>query len=537
VAGLVTTFGSGAMTNSIGEIDNAGTMFVIGSNTTAAHPIISHRMRRASQNGATLIVANPKEIDLVKAADYFIQPKPGSDTALLMGMCRYIIENDLHDKDYIAENTEGFKKFKESLEPFSPEFVEEISGVPWEQIALVARTYATKKPASIFYAMGITQHSHGTDNVMAVSNLALLTGSVGKPSTGVNPLRGQNNVQGACDLGGLPNVYPGYQRVDDPANQDKFEKAWDRKLSGEPGLTHTEIFDAILAGEVKAMYMVGENPVLTEANAKHTRKALEKLDFLVCQDIFLSESAEYADVVLPAASFAEKDGSFTNTERRVQRVRQVIPPVGDTKPDWWITSHIAKAMGEDGFDYQSPDEIMAEINQVSPIYGGITYDRIEKRGLQWPCRDENDPGTQYLHKGKFSRGKGKFMDLQYTPPAEIADKTYPLILTTDRSLYQFHTVMTRKAEGLDELDGEELIKMHPEDAEKFGVEDGQWVEISSRRGMVKARAQVTDICQPGMVSMTFHFVEAPTNEITNPALDPIAKIPETKVSAVKIKPL
>lgn len=328
MAGLATTFGSGAMTNSIGEIDNAGTMFVIGSNTTAAHPVISHRMRRAARNGATLIVVNPKEIDLVKSADYFVQPKPGSDTALLMGMCRYIVENDLHDKKFIKKSTEDFEEFNKSLEEFTPEFVEEITGVPWEQIALIARVFATKKPAAIFYAMGITQHSHGTDNVIAVANLAMLTGSVGKPSTGVNPLRGQNNVQGACDLGGLPNVYPGYQRVDDPVNQEKFEKAWGRELSPDVGLTHTEIFDRILSGEIKSLYMVGENPVLTEADAKHARKALEELDFLVSQDIFLSESAEYADVVLPAASFAEKEGSFTNTERRVQRVRQVIPPRG-----------------------------------------------------------------------------------------------------------------------------------------------------------------------------------------------------------------
>jgi len=525
------------MTNSIGEIDNAGTIFVIGSNTTAAHPVISHRMRRAAQNGTTLIVVNPKEIDLVQASDYFLQPKPGSDTAFLMGMCRYIVENDLHDKKFIEKTTEEFDKFEESLEEFTPEFVEGITGVPWEQIALIARVFATKKPASIFYAMGITQHSHGTDNVMAVANLAMLTGSVGKPSTGVNPLRGQNNVQGACDLGGLPNVYPGYQRVDDPAIQEKFEKAWGTDLSSDVGLTHTEIFDAILEGDIKSLYMVGENPVLTEADAKHARKALEELDFLVSQDIFLTESGQYADVVLPAASFAEKEGSFTNTERRVQRVRQVIPPRGNSKPDWWITSQIAKVMGEEGFDYQDPVEIMAEINQVSPIYGGITYERIEDVGLQWPCRDEKDPGTPYLHKGKFSRGKGKFVPLKYKPSAEIADRTYPLILTTDRSLYHYHTVMTRRVEGLDELDSEELIKMHPSDAEQYGVEDGQWVEISSRRGKVKARAQVTDICQPGMVSMTFHFVEAPTNEITNPALDPIAKIPETKVSAVKITPI
>jgi formate dehydrogenase alpha subunit len=495
-------------------------------------------MRRAAQNGATIIVANPKEIDLVRSAEYFIQPKPGSDTALLMGMCRSIIENDLHDKDFIKERTEGFDEFEKSLEPFTPEFVEEITGVPWEQIAEVAKVYATKKPAAIFYAMGITQHSHGTDNVMAVANLAMLTGSVGERSSGVNPLRGQNNVQGACDLGGLPNVYPGYQRVDDKANQEKFEKAWDRELSGEVGLTHTEIFDAILDGKIKSLYMVGENPVLTEANAKHARKALEELDFLVSQDIFLTESGEYADVVLPAASFAEKDGTFTNSERRVQRVRQVIPPRGDSKPDWWITSQIAQAMGEEGFDYQTPQEIMAEINRVSPIYGGITYERIEEIGLQWPCRDEKDPGTVFLHEGQFSRGKGRFMALEYKPSAEKATKTYPLILTTDRNLYHYHSsTMTKRVDGLRELSSEEFVMINPQDAEKFGVEDGQMVEVTSKRGTVTARAEVSEVCRPGLISMTFHFVESPTNEITNPALDPIAKIPETKVSAVKIKPL
>jgi predicted molibdopterin-dependent oxidoreductase YjgC len=386
--------------------------------------------------------------------------------------------------------------------------------------------------------MGITQHSHGTDNVMAVANLAMLTGSVGKPSTGVNPLRGQNNVQGACDLGGLPNVYPGYQKVDDPDVNQKFEEAWGRELSDEVGLTHTEIFDAILEGTVKSLYMVGENPVLTEADAKHARKALEELDFLVSQDIFLSESAEYADVVLPAASFAEKDGTFTNTERRVQRVRQVIPSRGEAKPDWWITAQIAQAMGEEGFDYQSPSEIMDEINAVSPIYGGITYERIEDVGLQWPCRSEDDPGTKFLHQGEFARGKGHFVPLEYKSSAESADGEYPLILTTDRNLYHFHSsTMTRRVEGLEILSSEELVMIHPEDAEEIGVEDGQMVEVSSRRGTVKARARVTDICRPGMISMTFHFVESPTNEITNPALDPVAKIPETKVSAVNVKPV
>jgi formate dehydrogenase alpha subunit len=540
VAGLVTTFGSGAMTNSIQEIDDIGTMLVIGSNTTNAHPVIAHRMRRASRRGANLIVANPKEIELVDEADLFLQNQPGSDVALLMGMCRHILEEGLQDQEFIDQHTENFEEFKASLDEFTPEMVEEITGVAWEEITRAAELYATQKPASIFYAMGITQHSHGTDNVMAVANLALLTGSIGKPSTGVNPLRGQNNVQGACDLGGLPNVYPGYQKVDDPEIQAKFEQAWGRELDDRVGLTHTEIFDAILEGEIEALYMMGENPILSEADANHVKKALEELDFFVAQDLFLSESAEYADVVLPAASFVEKEGTFTNTERRVQRVRQAIPPRGDAKPDWWIVCQLAQKMGEEGFEFESAAEVMQEINAVTPIYGGITYDRLGKNGLQWPCRDADDPGTKFLHEGQFARpnGLGQFVPLTYKQSAEIADQEYPLILTTDRSLYHYHgSTMTRRVDGLVDLDPHEELKINPADAARFSIVDGQWVEVSSRRGQVKVRAKVTETCPEGVTSMTFHFAEAPTNELTNPALDPVAKIPETKVSAVKVVPV
>jgi formate dehydrogenase alpha subunit len=551
VAGLVTTLGSGAMTNSIKEIDGAATIFVIGANTTSAHPVIGQRMRRAAQNGAKLIVVNPKEIDLAQVADHHIQHKSGSDVVLLMGMCRYIIEEDLHDKAFIAERCENFDELKESLEVFTPEYVEEICGVPWDQVCTVARIYATHKPAALFFAMGITQHTHGTDGVMAVSNLALLTGNIGKPSSGVNPLRGQNNVQGACDMGGLPNYYPGYQQVSNPAVREKFEKAWGigekgangqgpsvSRLSDKNGLTHTEIFDKIYEGEITALYMVGENPLLTEANANHVREALENLDFFVAQDLFISETAQYADVILPAASFAEKDGTFTNTERRVQRVRQAIAPRGDSRPDWWIVSQIAKEMGEPGFDFAEPSEIMEEIAAVTPSYGGISHERVEGDGLQWPCPDAEHPGTQYLHKDKFARpnGKAQFVSLTYKKSAEIADDEYPLILSTDRSLYHYHSsTMTRRVEGLEKLDSNEWLKLSPADAEKFDIEDGEWVEVHSRRGKIKVRAQVTDICPPGFCSMTFHFHESPTNEITSGALDPVAKIPETKVAAVRVE--
>jgi len=551
VAGLVTSFGSGAMTNSIQEIDGAATLFVIGANTTSAHPVIGQRMRRAALNGAKLIVANAKEIELAWVADQFIQPKPGSDVVLLMVMCRYGDDGDLHDVEFLAERCENFDEFRESLDAFTPEFVEEITGIPWDQVGRAAHTYATHKPAALFYAMGITQHSHGTDGVMAVANLALLTGNIGKPSSGVNPLRGQNNVQGACDMGALPNYYTGYQQVTDPAVREKFEKAWGigskagngsrapaTRLSDKLGLTHTEIFDKIYEGKITALYMVGENPLLTEANANHVREALENLDFFVAQDMFISETAQYADVILPAASFAEKAGTFTNTERRVQRVRPAIPPRGDSRPDWWITCQIAKKMGAAGFDFADPSEIMREIASVTPTYGGITYDRIEKVGLQWPCFDENHPGTQYLHKEKFARpnGKGQLVPLTYKKSAEIADDDYPLILTTDRSLYHYHSAtMTRRVNGLEVLDSNEWLKLSPADAARFGIEDGEWVEVHSRRGAVKVHAQVTDICPPGVCSMTFHFRESPTNEITNPALDPIAKIPETKVTAVRVE--
>jgi formate dehydrogenase alpha subunit len=528
------------MTNSIADIDVARTIMVIGANTTSAHPVIGHRMRRAARNGATLIVINPKEIDLTHAASHFLQPRPGTDVALLMGMARYIIETGLADESFIAARTEGYAEFVASLQAYTPEFVVETTGLPWSRITEIARIYATNKPSSIFYAMGITQHSHGTDSVKAVANLALVTGSLGAPGTGVNPLRGQNNVQGACDMGCLPNVYPGSQRVDDSTIQKKFESAWNAQLPNQPGLTHTEIFDAICDGGIDTLYMVGENPLLTEANSGHVRAALERLDFFVVQDIFLSESATYADVVLPAASFAEKDGTFTNTERRVQRVRRAINPVGDSRPDWWIVSRIAERMDAPGFSYSSPEAIMREINQVTPSYGGITYERIENNGLQWPCPDTNHPGTPYLFPEKFSRpgGKACFSPLTYRPPAETADGQYPLILTTDRSLFHFHSsTMTRRVAGLSALDANEWLCLHPADAERYGIADGDWVEVSSRRGTVKVQARLTDVCQPGLCSMTFHFHESPTNLITNPALDPVAKIPETKVTAVSVRPL
>jgi formate dehydrogenase (NADP+) alpha subunit len=537
VAGLGQSFGSGAMTNSIGETADAKCILAIGTNTTTAHPIIANQMKQAVRNGAKMIVANPREIDLCEFADIFIQHQPGSDVALMMEMARIIIEENLHDREFIDSRCDNFDALKQSLAEFTPEFVEETTGVKWEKIAGAARVYATVKPGMLFYSMGITQHTHGTDNVLATSNLAMLTGNVGKRSTGVNPLRGQNNVQGACDMAALPNVYPGYQKVNLPEIQQKFEQAWGVELSPEPGLTHTEIFDAICNGEIKALYTVGENPIISEANSKHVAEALEKIDFFVAQDIFLTETAQFADVVLPAASFAEKNGTFTNTERRVQRVRKIIEPIGDSRPDWSITCALAKKLGAKGFDFENQDQIMQEIASLTPIYQGITYERIDDVGLQWPCRSLEDPGTVWLHSEKFATkdGKGQFKPLSYRPPFETPDDDYPLTLTTERSLYHFHTgTMTRKG-GLDDIRGEEWVEMNPVDAEKLGIEDGQRVKVTSRRGKVEAKAVVTEVSPPGVVSMTFHFAESPTNVLTSPAIDPVAKIPETKVCAIKVE--
>lgn len=526
------------MTNSINEISGASTILAIGTNTTQAHPVLALQVKTAARNGAKLIVANPKEIDLCRHASIHLQQKPGTDVPLLLGMIKVIVDEGLTDAAFIEERCDNYDEFVKSLAPFDLDSVEKITGVPKKQIEEAAKIYATNGPASILYTMGITQHTHGTDNVWAISNLALVTGNVGKPSTGVNPLRGQNNVQGSCDMGALPDVYTGSQKVHLPEVQKKFEKAWGCSLSSAPGLTHSEMFDHIHDGKITSMYLVGENPVLSEANANHTVEALKKIDFLVVQDIFLTETAELADVVLPASTFAEKDGTFANTERRIQRVRQAIAPVGDSKPDWQITCEIAKKMGASGFDFSSPEEIMKEISSLTPPYGGITYERLEDGGLQWPCPTADHPGTPILHAEKFGTdtGKAKLMVLEFRPSEELPDNKYPLMLTTDRSLFHYHTgSMTRKVEGLEQLDSEELLKIHPNDASELGIENDEIVKVTSRRGETTVKARLTQICPPGLVSMTFHFAESPTNVLTSSALDPIAKTPETKVCAVRVE--
>ena len=536
VAGLARAFGSGAMTNSIDEIQNSECIFVIGSNTSEAHPVIAIGIREAAvRNGAKLIVADPRDIELVRHATVHLQQQPGTDVALINAMMNVIISENLLDKEFIDNRTENFEAMAEVIKDLTPEKAEKITTIPAEAIREAARIYAKAKTASIIFSMGITQHTTGTDNVLSLANLAMLTGNVGKESTGVNPLRGQNNVQGACDLGALPNVYPGYQSVEDAQIRAKFEKAWSTKLSAKTGLTVIEMIHAIEKGSVKAMYMMGENPALSDPNLNRTRAALKTVDFLVSQEIFLSESALYADVVLPSFCFAEKDGTFTNTERRVQRLRKAVGPPGDARNDWQIICDISTAM-DYPMHYDGADKIMDEIATVTPIYGGISFERIESIGLQWPCPDKNHSGTKYLHKGKFTRGKGKFHAVHFREPAESPDEEFPFILSTGRQLYQFHTgTLTRKSRAIHQKSPTGYVELHYNDAEQYGIAEGDYVEVSTRRGKVVTKASVGSQVAKGWLFMPFHFAEGPANMLTNDALDPIAKIPEFKVCAAAIK--
>jgi formate dehydrogenase alpha subunit len=536
VSALALAFGSGAMTNSIAELADARCIFIIGSNTSEQHPVIALKIKEAKRKGAKIIVANPRWIDLCKIADIWLRQTPGTDVPLVLEMCRVILEENLLDEKFIQERTEGFEEFRTSLKELSGEDASAITGVDSALIREAARLYAAGNPSSIIYSMGITQHSHGVDNIFALANLAMMTGNIGKPSSGINPLRGQNNVQGSCDMGALPNLFPGYQAVINPDLRKKFEQAWGALLPEQPGLTVVEMMSAALDGKVRAMFIMGENPVISDPDCSHVVEALNALDFLAVQDIFLSETAALADVVLPAATGLEKDGTFTNTERRVQRVRKAVSPAGQSRPDWHILSDLARRMGHDGqFYYTAPSQIMEEISRLTPSYGGISFDRLENGGLQWPCPNKDHPGTVYLHRGQFTRGKGKFNVVSYRPSMELPDSDYPFILTTGRVLCQYHTgTMTRKVQDLNILRGEEMVEMNPEDALALGIEDDSIVEVSSRRGKLRVRAKTTDKSPKGVVFMTFHFAETPTNVLTNPALDPVAKIPELKVCAVKL---
>jgi formate dehydrogenase alpha subunit len=535
VVGLATTFGSGAMTNSITEIAGAEVIFIIGSNTTEQHPLIGDQVLRAIEKGAKVIVADPRETQLAKLCSLYMMHKPGSDVALLNGMMNAIIAEGLEDKEFIAERTEGFESLKETVADYTPEKSSAITGVPEEKIIEAARIYARSKKSIIIYSMGITQHTTGVDNVMTTANLAMLTGNVGKEFTGVDPLRGQNNVQGACDVGALPNVFSGYQAVTDEKLRNKFEKAWKVNLPPQPGLTLVEMLNSALEGSLRAMYIMGENPMVSDPDINHVEKSLNALDFLVVQDIFLTETATLADVVLPGVSFAEKDGTFTSTERRIQRVRKAIEPLGDSKPDWKIITELSSRLGY-RMDYNSPAGIMDEIAKLTPIYGGVSYSRLENFGLQWPCPSLDHPGTPYLHKGSFTRGLGKFSPVGYKPPAELPSHDYPFILTTGRVGFHYHTgTMTRKDWALEREYPRGYVEVNSQDAKQLGIRNGQTAKVISRRGEISLSLKSVDTIAKGVVFIPFHFAEAAANKLTAANLDPVAKIPEYKVCAVRLE--
>jgi formate dehydrogenase major subunit len=536
VAGLAAAFGSGAMTNTIADMQEADVILITGSNTTENHPVISSGVKRAvTAKGAKLIVVDPRRIRITRYANKWLRQNLGTDVAWINGLMHVIIKEGLHAKEFIENRTEGFEELQKIVEKFSPDYVEQISGIPAQEIIDAARLYAKADRGCIIYCMGITQHTTGTDNVKSLANLAMLCGNMGIAGGGVNPLRGQNNVQGACDLGGLPDVYSGYQKVTDPDVRQRMGEAWKvDALSDQPGMKATQMIPAAHDGTLKALYVIGENPLVSDPDVNHAEKSLNNLDFLVVQDIFLTETAQLADVVLPTSCYAEKDGTFANTERRVQRVRKALDPPGEAWDDWKICCEIASRMGYP-MAYDSSRQIMEELSSVTPSYAGISYERIEHEGIHWPCPTAEHPGTPILHRDQFSRGRGLFHAIDYIEPAEMTDDEYPLYLTTGRLLYQYHTgTMTMKTGGLNEIAPEAFVEISAQDARKFKVEEGSRVNIDSRRGTIQARIKISRKAVNGTVFIPFHFAAAAANRLTNAALDPVSGIPEYKVCAVKV---
>lgn len=539
MVGLATKFGSGAMTNSVAEIVDNDAMLVIGSNTTENHPIIALKMKEAVAKGGQLIVADPRKIPLVKFATLWLRQRPGTDAVLLNAIAHVLLKENLIDRQFIEERTQNFDVFADSLELFTPEFGEEITGVPQADIIKAARIYGKAGRAGIYYAMGITQHIMGTNNVNAIGNLAMMTGNLGKYGSGVNPLRGQNNVQGACDMGCLPNVYPGYQRIDVPAVKQKFEKAWGRPLSDKEGVPASVMTGQMLDNTIKGLYIFGENPALSDPNTTHSVRAFRSLDFLVVQDIFMTETARLADVVLPGASFAEKDGTFTSSERRVQRVRQAINSPREAMSDLWIIDQIYKRVVGGGLNEPpNPSTVFDEVAGLWCALAGVNYERIEREGLQWPCPDKDHPGTSFLYEERFSRENGRalFWEVPYVKSDELPDFEFPYVLTTGRELFHYHTgTMTRRSTGLNAIAPEAFVEVNPIDADRLGVVDGERVRVSSRRGGITLKAKVSEIVPPRVVFIPFHYTEAAANLLTNNAMDPVCKIMEAKVCAVKIE--
>jgi formate dehydrogenase alpha subunit len=544
VAGLQITLGSSAMSNSIAEMKDLEVLLITGSNTSETHPVISTFMREAVvKNGARLIVADPRQIEMAQFADYYLQHKAGTDVILFQAMAHVIVKEGLVDQDFLNKRVEGYEDYLPTLEDFTPEYAEKICGVPADQIRQAARLYGKAGAAAIYWGMGISQSVHGTDNAISLANLALLTGNIGRPGTGLNPLRGQNNVQGCSDSGGLPNVFPGYQPVSDPDVRQTFEKRWGVDLNPEPGLTTMEMVDAAEMGLIKGYYVMGENPMMSEPDLLHARHVMEELDFVLYQDIFMNETGEYADVILPAVSFAEKEGTFTNSDRRVQLIRKAVEPVGEARPDWEIIQDLALRIEEKlglesspGFKFENPAQIWDEMADLTPPFQGITHERVQREnGVHWPCPTPDHPGTPYLFTESFPRGKGKLTPLEYRPSGELPDREYPFIFSTGRVLYHWHGgTMTRRSK-LDDIYPEALVEINPEDAKKLNVGSGDWVKVRSRRGEIDVKVLVTMRSPQGLVFLPFHFVEAAANILTLDARDPQAKIPDYKVCAVAVE--
>jgi formate dehydrogenase major subunit/formate dehydrogenase alpha subunit len=535
VTGLSYAFGSGATTNPISSLEEADAILVVGSNTTEQHPLVASYVLKARSKGTKLIVVDPRRTQIASLADIHISPRPGTDVAWINSLLNVIIKEGLADQDFITKRTMGFEAVKESVLSYAPEIVETICGVPAGVLREAALAYGSADKASIIYAMGITQHITGTDNVQALANLALATGNLGRPGTGLYPLRGHQNVQGACDMGALPDLYPGYQKVVDANARAKFEKGWSTKLPKGPGLTAVEMIQSAETGKIKGLLIIGENPMVSYPDRSSVRRALEKLEFLAVCDIFPTETSKLADAVLPAASFAEKEGTFTSTERRIQRIRKATDPPGESRSEWEVAAELLRRLGVPG-DYSSPADIMEEISSLAPNYGGVTYHRLGAAGLQWPCPTRDHPGTEIMHIEKFPIGLARFRPVDHMEPAEGPDGEYPLLLTTGRCLYHFHTsTMTRRSPLLDREVPSPFVEVNPEDASRAGLRNGQKALVETRRGQLQLEVKVSPGVPRGILFVPFHFSEAPANLLTGAFLDPSSKIPELKISAARLR--
>lgn len=528
------------MTNTIYDVTReSDAIMLVGSNPEEAHPVIGMQLRQAVARGAKLIVVDPRDIDIAQYAEVHLKLKPGTNVAFANGMMHIFIEEDLIDKKFIEERTENFEAMKEMVKPYTPERVAEICNIDADDLRRAARIYAAADKAPIMYCLGVTEHHTGTEGVMSLSNMAMMVGKIGRPGCGVNPIRGQNNVQGACDMGASPNQYTGYQNISVPGNVEKFEKAWGVKLSPNIGTKATDCFPKMRTGEIKGLFIFGEDPVRTDPNTKHVIESLQSLDFFVVDELFMTETAKLADVILPGRSYAEKEGTFTNTERRVQRVRKAVEIAGETRPDTWIFTEIMRRMGYPQ-PHLTPAEIMDEIASVTPSFAGISHARLDSeevagKGLQWPCTSKDHPGTPILHVGKFTRGLGYFRPAEYVPSVELPDEEYPLLMMTGRILYHYNAcAMTGKTEGINEIAGGSFIELNTADADNLGIADGEMVSISSRRGEIQAEARVSDKTNKGECWMPLHYLEGNCNWLTSDALDSISSTPEYKVCAVKV---